>query len=438
MRIFLKYIVPFCLMTVFSIFSGKGQQQITLSQAIETSLKNNLDIQISKNNITINSINNHIGVAGGLPTVLGSASTNEQVIGLNQELSNGTITNRTGVVSNSSNLGFTASMLLYNGGRVWATKNRLGELQRLSQQQLNATIQNAIADVMFKYYNVVQQQNFVTTLNQSIEVSKQKLALIEAKTNVGLLSDSELLQAQIDLNTQNQALQAQNIAIEQSKDDLLRSMVLTPNTDIIIKDTVLVDRDISWENIEGNLKKNPALLAADVQININKIIEREVNARRFPTVNANTGYNYLLSQSSAGFTLLNQNYGPFLGLSVTVPIYTGTANVRQLKVAKINTQNALVQKEIVYQNFQNIAAKSWEAYVSNLKLIESERQNYLLTQKLLNLITQKFQFGQATIVDVRVAQQSFENSGYRLNNLSYTAKVAEITLKQLGNLLGNL
>ena len=438
MRIFLKYIVPFCLMTVFSIFQGKGQQQITLSQAIETSLKNNLDIQISKNNITINSINNYIGVAGGLPTVLGSASTNEQVIGLNQELSNGTITNRTGVVSNSSNFGFTASMLLYNGGRVWATKNRLEELQHLSQQQLNATIQNAIADVMFKYYNVVQQQNFVSTLNQSIEVSKQKLALIEAKTNVGLLSDSELLQAQIDLNAQTQALQVQNIAIEQSKDDLLRSMVLAPNTDIIIKDTVLVDRDISWENIEGNLKKNPALLAADVQININKIIEREVNARRFPTVNANTGYNYLLSQSSAGFTLLNQNYGPFLGLSVTVPIYTGSVNVRQLKVAKINTQNALVQKEIVYQNFQNVAAKSWEAYVSNLKLIESERQNYLLTQKLLNLITLKFQLGQATIVDVRVAQQSFENSGYRLNNLSYTAKVAEITLKQLGNLLGNL
>ena len=437
MRIFLKYIIPFFLITTFSIFQGKSQQQITLSQAIETSLKNNLDVQISKNNVTINSINNNIGVAGGLPTVLGSASTNEQIIGLNQELSNGTTTNRTGVVSNSSNFGFTASMLLYNGGRVWATKNRLEELQHLSQQQLNATIQNAIADVMFKYYSVVQQQNFVSTLNQSIEVSKQKLALIEAKTNVGLLSESELLQAQIDLNTQTQALQAQNIAIEQSKDDLLRSMVLAPNTDIIVKDTILVDRDIVWENIEVNLKKNPALLAADVQININKILEREVTARRFPTISANTGYNYLLSQSSAGFTLLNQNYGPFLGVSVSMPIYTGGVNVRQLQVAKVNTQNARVQKEIVYQNFQNIATKSWEAYISNLTLIESERQNYLLAQKLLNLITQKFQFGQATIVDIRVAQQSFENSGYRLNNLSYTAKVAEITLRQLGNLLGN-
>jgi len=437
MRIFLRCIVLFCLVTIFSIFQGKGQQQITLSEAIETSLKNNLDIQISKNNIIINTINNNIGVAGGLPTILGSSSTNGQVSGLNQELSNGTNINRTGVVSNNSNLGFTASMLLYNGGRVWATKNRLEELQHLSQQQLNSTIQNAIADVMFKYYSVVQQQNFISTLNQSIEVSKQKLALIEAKTNVGLLSDSELLQAQIDLNTQTQALQVQNIAIEQSKDDLLRSMVLAPNTDIIIKDTILVDRNVSWENIEINLQKNPALLAADIQININKILEREVTARQFPSVSANTGYNYLLSQSSAGFTLLNQNYGPFLGVGISMPIYTGGVNVRQVKIAKMNTQNVRVQKEIVYQNFQNIAAKSWEAYVSNLTLIESERQNYLLAQKLLNLITQKFQFGQATIVDIRVAQQSFENSGYRLNNLNYTAKVAEITLKQLGNLLGN-
>ena len=437
MRIFLRYVVLFCLMTIFSIFQGKGQQQITLSQAIETSLKNNLDIQISKNNTIINTINNHIGVAGGLPTILGTSSTNGQVIGLNQELSNGTNINRTGVVSNNSNFGFTASMLLYNGGRVLATKNRLEELQHLSQQQLNSTIQDAIADVMFKYYSVVQQQNFISTLNQSIEVSKQKLALIEAKTNVGLLSDSELLQAQIDLNTQTQALQVQNIAIEQSKDDLLRSMVLAPNTDIIIKDTILVDRNVSWQNIEINLQKNPALLATDIQININKILEREVTARRFPSVSVNAGYNYLLSQSSAGFTLLNQNYGPFLGVGVSMPIYTGGVNVRQVKVAKMITQNARVQKEIVYQNFHTVAAKSWEAYVNNLTLIESERQNYLLAQKLLNLITQKFQLGQATIVDIRVAQQSFENSGYRLNNLSYTAKIAEITLKQLGNLLGN-
>lgn len=415
---------------------GFAQQSITLSEAIDVSLKNNLDIQIYKNNEKISNINNNIGIAGGLPTVIGVANTNQQVIGLNQELSSGTTTNRTGVLSNNSNLGLTASMLLYNGGRVLATKKRLEELQHLSQEQLNATIQNSIADVMFKYYSVVQQQNFQLTLKQSIEVSKQRLALIEARRNVGLLGDSEYLQAQLDLNNQTQALQAQNIIIEQSKDDLLRTMVLSPNTEIAIKDTILVDTEIPWEKIEVNLKKNPAIVAADIQININKILERETNARRYPTITVNTGYNYVMNQSSAGFTLLNQNYGPFLGLGVTMPIYTGTVNIRQVQIAKVNTQNARLQREIIDQNFQNTAAKAWEAYTSNLKLIEAERQNYLLAQKLLKLITQKFQLGNATNVDIIIAQQSFENSGYRLNNLSYNAKVAEITLKQIGNLLG--
>ena len=437
MKTLSKYIALIvCLILLIGLDEGIAQQQISLNEATDISLKNNLDIQISKNNEKISNINTNIGVAGGLPTVTGVASTNQQITGLNQELSSGTSTNRTGVLSNNSNLGVTASMLLYNGGRVLATKKRLEELQHLSQEQLNSTIQNAIADVMFKYYSVVQQQNFLSTLNQSIEVSKQRLALIEARRNVGLLGDAEYLQAQLDLNNQTQAQKAQFIVIEQSKDDLLRSMVLNPNTEIVVKDTILVDKDIQWENIEVNLKKNPSLLAADVQININKIIERETNARRYPSITVNTGYNYSMNQSSAGFTLLNQNYGPFLGLGVAIPIYTGTVNVRQVQIAKVNTQNARIQKDIVDQNLQNTAAKSWEAYNSNLKLIEAERQNYALAQKLLNLITQKFQLGNATIVDIIIAQQSFENSGYRLNNLSYNAKVAEITLKQIGNLLG--
>jgi outer membrane protein len=219
----------------FEVNSSFSQQQITLNDAINLALKNNLDIQISKNNVSATSINNHIGVAGGLPTVTANASTNQQLTGLNQELSNGTTTNRNSVMSNNSAVGFVGTFLLFNGGRVLATKNRLEELQNLSQQQLNATIQNTIADVMLKYYAVVQQQNFITTLNQSIEVSKQKLSLIETRKSVGLSNDAELFQAQLDLNTQVQALQSQNILISQAKFDLLRSLVLQHNSEITVR-----------------------------------------------------------------------------------------------------------------------------------------------------------------------------------------------------------
>ena len=81
----------------FKVIGSFAQQPITLNDAINIALKNNLDIQISKNNVSAASINNHIGVAGGLPTVNATASTNQQLTGLNQELSNGTSTNRNSV-----------------------------------------------------------------------------------------------------------------------------------------------------------------------------------------------------------------------------------------------------------------------------------------------------------------------------------------------------
>ena len=49
---------------------------------------------------------------------------------------------------------------------------------------------------------------------------------------------------------------------------------------------------------------------------------------------------------------------------------------------------------------------------------------------------QNFQVNQATILDVKAAQTSFEEAAYLLVNLKYAAKTAEIELKQLTYKLG--
>jgi outer membrane protein TolC len=43
---------------------------------------------------------------------------------------------------------------------------------------------------------------------------------------------------------------------------------------------------------------------------------------------------------------------------------------------------------------------------------------------------------QATILELTEAQRSFEDAGYRLTNLLYNAKIAEIELKRLSGKLG--
>src|SRR6059058_1824171 len=120
------------------VLPAKSQEALTLQQAISISLEKSYNIQISKNDLYIDRINNNIGVAGALPTVTGSVNVTESVNSLNQKLSNGNNTNRNNTASNAASGGITGSILLYNGLRVYATKSRLNELEKQSTQLLNA------------------------------------------------------------------------------------------------------------------------------------------------------------------------------------------------------------------------------------------------------------------------------------------------------------
>ena len=107
------------IVTVFFLSIGItafSQQKLSLTDAVNTALKNSYDIQLAKNAIEISNINNYIGIAGGLPTVSATGSDNEQVTSINQKFADPTRdTQRDNVGSNNLAVGVTGSILLYNG-----------------------------------------------------------------------------------------------------------------------------------------------------------------------------------------------------------------------------------------------------------------------------------------------------------------------------------
>jgi outer membrane protein TolC len=429
---FKKLVFAFILLTGLA---ANGQRVLTLEEAVNTALKNSYDIQISRNTLEADRINNNIGVAGGLPTVTGSITDNQSLTTVNQELNDGRKIQRAGALGNSMNAGVTGSYLLFNGFRVHATKGRLEALERMSEQQVNVQIQNTIANVVVKYYDIVRQQSYMKTLEQSIVVTEQRRNLAEARKSVGLANNADTYQAQIDLNSSLQELQNQKMVVVQAKTDLMNLMEQQADTTFIIRDTIIVDSLISIDDITDRLRNNPELLAAADQIRANEFTEREVAAQRYPAVRVNAGYNYNRNQSAAGLTLLNQNFGPFIGLNVQVPIFNGGIFKRQKRIAEINTRSAELQRSNLSNNIELAAARSWYTLQNTLQQIRTERENYQLARALLDLTLQRYQLIAATIVEVREAQRSFTEAGYRLVNLSYAAKIAEIELKRLASQL---
>jgi outer membrane protein TolC len=410
-------------------------QVLTLDEAINIALKNSLDIRIAKNNRQASQISNHISFAGGLPEVNGTLSDNQSLTNLNQKLNSGTVITRPNNFNNSVNAGISGTYLLFNGFRVYASKNRLAAIERQNMQLVNVQIQNIVSGVMATYYDIVRQESYMKTIQQSIDVTLKRKEIVDARRSVGLANNADTYQAQIDLNASRQELQSQHLVLLQAKADLMNLLTQKADSNFIIRDTIVVDSTLNFDSVRNSLKLNPELLSAEQQIRINEWIVKEVAAQRYPSISLNGGFNFVRSQSSAGNILLNQNYGPNIGLGIAVPIFNGGLLRRQQQVAEIDTKNAASSRELVANTLETSAVKSWQAYQVNLQQLKTEIENKKLANDLLQLTLQRFELSQATIIEVREAQRSFIDAGYRLVNLAYAAKVAEIELKRLSSQL---
>ena len=437
-----KFISLFIVIIFVGVHSTNAQQNLTLNEAVKIALKNSYDVQLVSNNLAIAKNNNSLGVAGALPTVAATANDNKSVTTIQQNFADASRnTTKSGVNGNVLTAGLTASVVLFNGYRIMAAKERLATLEKQNGLLLKAQMQNTTATVMQQYYNVVRQQAYLKTILKSIEASQQRLDIVKTRQQVGVANQTDILQSSLDLNALVQAKQNQLLVIAQAKADLNRSMVLSDssNTDWNIIDSIQVDASLvlkgSSNAIENGISENPQLQALSQQIKVNQQIEKETKSLLYPTLRASTGYNFSSNSSTAGFSLLSENYGPFVGVNLAIPLYAGNASKKSVKNAKLNTANATLQYASVTKDIFTNATKTFEAYQNSLQQLPTETENYKMSQALLDLVMQKYQVGQATMVDVKQAQQSFENAGFRLVSLRYTAKVAEIELKRISNQL---
>lgn len=421
--------------TIFSL-SVQAQQKLSLKEAIQTALKNSYDIKLVENTVAITKNNNDYGVAGALPTLAATGNENKTSSTLQQQYADPTRnTTKSAVDGTTVTAGLTASFILFNGYRVQTTKERLAALENQSNSVLQTQIQNTTATVMQQYYNIVRQQAYLATIQKSIEASEQRVAIIKTKQQVGVANDADFLQSSLDLNALLQAKQNQQLIIDQAKEDLLNNLVLPSNTKFTTVDSIFVDTKLLLADIEKLSVQNPSIQSTEQQIKISQLIEKETRALMYPTLRASTGYNFNSNKSAAGFSLLNETYGPFLGVNLSIPLYVGGASKKAYKNAQINSSSAQLQYQNALTDMSTNVVKTYQAYQNNIKQLPIETENYQMSQALLNLVMQKFQLGQATIVDVKQAQQSFEAAGFRLVSIAYTAKVAEIELKRLSNQL---
>ncbi|QSB25230.1 TolC family protein [Flavobacterium sp. CLA17] len=420
----------------FCLAKMQAQEVLTIEDAMKIALENNFEIKIAKNNSKISETNVTIGNAGMLPVATASVTDNNSIQNSDQTRQDGTSTSLDNAKNNSLNYGVSIGWTIFDGMKMFARHDQLKELQKLGDSELKRTILFKIGQVNSAYYDLFQQQQQLAALDTTIVISNQRLTLAKNRFTIGKASKLEVLNAQVDLNSDQVALLRQKESYANAKILLNQYLARDPKIDFKVTDQVTVDSKLVLADlINLAQKQNPALETQIINKRVAELQLKQVKADRYPVVRLTSGYNFAESESSLGFTSATSSRGLNYGFNATLNIFDGFNQHRNEKVAKLqieNSQIAIEQQNMILNSQLSIA---FQTYLTNLELIDLEEDNEAIARQNLQITLDKFKIGTITTIDFRTAQLNYVNAKVRYSNAQYEAKLSEIALKELaGNI----
>lgn len=429
-----KNIIAF--LVLLGSFLGNAQEVLTIKDAVAIALENNFEIKIASNNLNIDKVNMSEGNAGMLPTITGSVVDNNRVQNSSQTLQTGQVNSLKNAKNNSLNYGVSLDWTIFDGLRMFARYDQLKELQKLGETRLKQTILLKIAEVNATYFDLVQQQQQLIAIDSTLLISSQRLQLAENRFKIGKASKLEVLNAQVDLNTDKVTLLRQKELYANTKIKLNQILARDVKKEFTVLNDIKVDNSLVLPQlIELAKQQNPQLQTQIIAKNVSELQLKQVKAARYPVVSLNTGYNFQNTESSLGFTRESSARGFNYGFSATLNIFDGFAQNRNEKIAKFELENTKLAIEQQSQVLESQLSTFYQTYLTNLELINLEQNNEAIAKQNLAITIDKLKIGTITTIEFRAAQLNYVNARVRNSNAQYQAKLSEIALKELaGNI----
>jgi outer membrane protein TolC len=414
----------------------KPKPILTAQDAVKIALENNYDIRISRNNLRIDKTNVTLGNAGILPAATANITNNNSLQNSSQTKSDGTTTNLDNAKANSLNYGVSLGWTIFDGFGMFARYDQLKELKRLGDAQLQLAILSKVGDVANTYYNIVQQQQVLASLDSTLVISRQRVTLAQNRFTIGKASKLEVLNAKVDLNTDETSMLRQKELYANTKIQLNEILARDTKTDFVVSEEFTVDDKLLLPELETLAQKqNPSLQAQEINKRVAELQLKAVRAQRYPTVSLNGGYNFAKSESSLGFTTQTSAHGLTYGFGASLNIFNGLNQNRLEKVAKLQIENSKILIEQQNEAVLSQLGTAYQTYLTNLTLVDLEAKNEEIARENLDITMDKYRIGTITTLEYRTAQLNYLNAQVRHSEAKYNAKISEISLRELaGNL----
>jgi outer membrane protein len=419
-------IVIFCFFGLRTL----SQETLTLDASVARALTANYNVLFFKSDQQVNELNDVAGAAGMLPNISLRVSDLYSSNDILQRFANGQEISSPNASGNQLSAAVLADWTVFDGLRMFATRERLHELSLTSALGTKQQMAQTVRDVTAAYSQVQQIQQQLVYLQALIDFNLFRKDISETRWTVGNGAKMDYLQAVIELNNTKTAILQNEAALVAAKNQLIVLMGEKSgyqfNVEIPTEIPLGEIEDIKSKALQNNFDLQIALKRKQIAA----LEIKEAKALMLPTVTLNGAYNFTRSDNSAGFSLFNRTFGPSVGLTVTMPLFVAGDVNRSRKTSELR----YTQAEILAQQASadlTAQVESLSARIENLnqvKLISEESLN--LSKELLELALERFKQGQSSSVEVQQAQVAFDqvNTQYLQANFDLQIALAELKL----------
>lgn len=443
-----------CGMTALSL-NVCAQQKITLQQAIDSALENNLQVKQAQFNQALGNEDLNLSKAALVPSVNGSV-VGYKLYGNNIDLTTNELV-KSSVTLAQGNL--YADVTLFQG---FQKLNRIKQNKFLLEADKNNTLKvknDLTLNVLSTYLRVLSNRDLLKAAKQQLSLAKEQLEREQKFFKVGQKTLADLSQSKAQVaNAEANVTNSQN-EMERSYLLLAQLMERSPGSPFGVVDpkaTEVTQLNTNYTAAEVYSKALESF--PDIQLVVNQRLGYErgvavakglLSPRLSLAGSLNTSYSGLRKDANTSQIIGNQtvgyvagsntpiyaplyafqnvsfkdqidrNFTQAVGLVLNIPILNGFTGRIGLRKAKLEYQNAQVAEELIKRNINKVITEAvWDVQATE-KRYKSAQATFKSTEDAFKVIIQRYTVGLVNSLDVSLSETNRNLAEFALIQAKY-------------------
>jgi outer membrane protein TolC len=303
----------------------------------------------------------------------------------------------------------------------------------ISKASYQSTLSNVIANTKKAFYSIILTKNVFQIYDESLHNARENLNLIKSLHSQGLVSDFDLMQAEVQVENL--------IPVVQNFENLYNNSInaLKLLLDIPMQDTLSIVGNLEY--IDYNFPTSTELIQQGVENNLDirtikfkSIVDKEMvelyRSESYPSIVAFGNYSYAGQANNLKFNTYSQS---IVGVQLNLNLFNGMQTSNRIQKATLEYKQTVEQ----LHQLESYIAKTIQEKLNEFKKAKSQimiqKKNIELAQKAYEIAQKRYKEGTSIQLEVKNAELELRQAKINLQQSIFEYLLAKI---DIDNILG--